>query len=163
MLDVRRSRELQGIVLLLKTADRPVRKEMRAAARRELNALWKPTIDRFVRTPQQQKVLARGARANVQSDTFTLLAATSRRALSGGLVPVNRWQGTEFGANPKQVSVQWRGRQRRQTIGKNFGPRTPKGNVVYPAVRKVGPRVVAAWVNGIVKGLAQGNKDMETS
>lgn len=162
MLDVRRSPELQGVILILKTADRSVRKEMRAAARRELNELWKPALERFATTPLQTKVLVRGARAKVQSDTFTLVAATSRRALSGGLVPVNRWQGAEFGATPKQVSVTIRGKQRKQTIGRNFGPRQPRGKVVYPAIRKVGPRVVAAWVNGVVKGLAQGNKNLET-
>ncbi|QBE48749.1 hypothetical protein EVS81_07820 [Leucobacter triazinivorans] len=162
MLDVRKSPELQAVILLLKTAAAPVRKEMRAGARRELNATWKPTLQQFAKTAQQQKVIVRGARAKVGSDNFQMLAATSRRSLSGGLNPATQWHGAEFGANPKRVEVSIRGNRRTQIAGRNFGPRQQRGKVAFPAARKVGPRIVAAWVNGIVKGLARGNKNLET-
>lgn len=163
MIDVRRSPELQAVILLLKGSDRSVRNEMRRAARVELNALWKPTLQSFSRNAQQEKVLVRGARSRVGSDDFQMLAATSRRALSGGLVPTSRWAPVEFGGEPKEITVVRLGRERRQRAGRNLGPRVAKGKVVFPAIRKTGPRVVAAWVNGIVKGLAQGNKNMETT
>lgn len=162
MLDVRKSPELQAVILLLKTAATPARREMRAGARRALNELWKPTVEQFATTNQQRQVIARGARANVGSDSFTMLAATSRRPLSGGLNPTANWQGAEFGASPKVVAVSWRGKRRNQTIGKNFGPRAKSGRVAYRAARETAPRIVAAWVNGIVRGLAQGNRNMET-
>lgn len=162
MFDVRKSPELQAVILLLKTAAAPVRREMRAGARRELNSLWKPTLERFARTPLQAKVLVRGSRSKVASDTFTMLAATSRRPLSGGLLPAAEWHGAEFGAHPKVTEVTIRGHRRKQTVGKNFGPRMSKGRVAFPSARQTGPQVVAAWVNGLVRGLAQGNKNLET-
>lgn len=162
MIDVRKSRELQAVILLLKSAAAPARREMRAGARRELNKLWKPALQARARTRLQQQALVKGARGKVQSDTFTMLAATSRRPLSGGLVPDARWPGVEFGMTPRKAEVTIRGKQRRQTVGKAFGAREKRGKVVYPVARAIAPKIVAAWVNGIVKGLAQGNKDMET-
>ena len=162
MLDVRKSPELQAVILLLKTAATPARREMRAGARNELNALWKPTLSKFARTRLQEQVIVRNARSKVGSDQFEMLAATSRRKLRGGLDGSTRWQGAEFGASAKRVEVTIRGNRRTQTIGRNFGARQTRGKVAYPAARKTGPRIVAAWVNGIVRGLAQGNRDMET-
>ena len=150
------------MILLLKTAAAPVRRELRTGARRELNALWKPTVERFAVTRQQQQVIARGARSKVGSDSFQMLAATSRRQLSGGLDPSTQWQGPEIGASPRVITVQYRGKSRKQVKGNNFPRRAARGQVAYRAARETGPRIVAAWVNGIVRGLAQGNKDMET-
>lgn len=162
MLDVRNSPELQAVVLLLKSAAAPVRKEMRAGARRALNELWKPELQSRATTRLQSRVLVGGARSKVQSDTFTMLAATSKRSLSGGLTPAEQWHGAEFGATPRTVEVRVRGRNRRQRINAGFGARNKRGKVVYPAAREIGPKIVAAWVRGVVRGLAQGNKDLET-
>ena len=163
MLDVRRSPELQGVILLLKRAHTSVRREMRAEARRELNSLWKPTLSKFARTRVQTRVLVNGARSKVSGDSFSMLAATSRRFLPGGLDPENQWHGAEFGANPKRITVTIKGHQRQQWAGRNFGPRLGAGRVVYPSARKVGPRIVAAWVYGLVRGFAQGNAHLETT
>lgn len=162
MFDIRKSRELQAVVLLLKSASTPVRREMRAGARRELNALWQPELARRATTRLQERTIVRGARSKVQSDTFTMVAATSKRFLSGGLDPSTQWPGVEFGATPRTVEVTVKGRTRKQRINAGFGARTRRGKVAYPAAREIGPRIVAAWVNGLIKGLAQGNKDLET-
>lgn len=141
MIDVRQSRELQAIVLAFRDAESRIRNGMRRAARREANATWRPALQARPATLHQQRVLVAGAAATVRADgSLELRAATRGRALRGGLVPRDRWFGAEFGAH--------RFRQ--------FGRRVKVGKVVYPAAREVGPKVVAAYVNGAVGGLLEG-------
>jgi hypothetical protein len=134
---------------------------MNAYARRALNQLWKPALLQAAGTKGERRVLAQGARSKVGGDGFSMLAATSKRKLSGGLVPSEQWHGFEFGAVPKQVSV-WRepginspgvGRRTDVTTGKQFKARRKNGYVVFPTVRKVMPRIAAEYVQAIVASL----------
>lgn len=143
MYRVRDSRELQAVVLLFAAAQRTVRNGMRRAVRRQLNATWRPALQARPATRLQARVLVRGARVDIKADgSFDLLAATSTRALRGGLIPADEWHGPEFGAVDPKL--------------RQFGPRRSTGKVVYPAARKVGPDAVAALVDGAVGGLLQG-------
>lgn len=167
MIDVRESRELSAIIFAFKTAAPSVRREMRKGARKEINQLWAPGLRSRAKNRQERQVLVRGARSKVESDTFSLQAATSQRMLSGGLDPYSQWPGVEFGANTqvKEVYV-WRssaGRsfKRKQVMGAQFKPRRKSGYVIYPTAREVGPQVVAAWVRGAVKGIVH-RTEMET-
>lgn len=166
MIDVGRSRELTAVILTFKTAPARVRSEMKKEARKELNRLWKPELERRATTRQQKRVLVTGARAKVGSDTFSMLAATSRRRLSGGLLPNTQWPGAEFGMSPRLTTVRARSRKgvsftyRRRT-GNQFPNRRKKGYVVYPAARDTGQRVVAGYVVGAVRGLLN-STEMET-
>ncbi|MFV0315494.1 MAG: hypothetical protein ACK5O2_00835 [Microthrixaceae bacterium] len=144
-INVADSPELLAVILTLKRSGAAVRKEMRAAARAEANPQWKPAVEAAATTRLQRAVIAKGARVKVGMQDFELLAATSRRPLSGGLVPAAQWAGAEYGAKRYP----------------QFGPRH-KG-IARTAAQKVGPRIVAAWINGAVKGLTQANKHMETS
>jgi len=143
MFSVRRSPELRALVLAFSTAERRIRNGMRREGRREANATWRPTLRARPLTKLQARVLVPGARANVGSDgSLTLLAATRTSALKGGLVPEAEWHGPELGA------IQYR----------QFGRRMRDGKVVFPAARRVGPRVVAAFVRGAVGGLLAGTE-----
>ncbi|PPF21031.1 hypothetical protein [Rathayibacter sp. AY1A7] len=164
MFDVSRSRELTAVVLTLKTADRETRREMQAAARKATNSLWKPALDQRSTTRLERKVLVTGARSKTSSEGFSMLAATSRRPLSGGLVPVDSWAGVEFGMTPRKQPVTMSGRESddraavlsgttytvQRTVGKQFKARRQTGYVVYPARREVGPKIVAAWARAII-------------
>lgn len=94
-----------------------------------------------------------------------MLAGTSRRALSGGLVPESGWPGAEFGMTPKFVNVHYKagkdsddraavlvgtGHTVRKVTGRQFRRRKATGYVVYPSVRATGPKVVAAWAKAII-------------
>lgn len=147
MFDVQDSRELQAIVLAFKLADRRVRNVMKATARKTLNAVWRPALASRATSKLQARVLVAGARAKVGSDSFSMLAATRKRPLSGGLIPADEWHGAEFGARRKGLE--------------RFGARVDDGKVIYPATRDEAPRVVAAWIEGAVAGLATGT-EMET-
>lgn len=157
------SPELLAVILTLKQSGPAVRKEMRAAARKEANGLWKPLLNERAQTRHQQAVIVKGARVNVSLDKFELLAATSRRALSGGLIPASQWHGAEFGMTPKAITYVRNGSTVKSDSGAQFGARVPRGQVVFPSARKAGPRIVAAWIHGAVRGLTQANKNLETT
>jgi hypothetical protein len=159
--DVTRSRELQAAVALLKQAPTRVRAAMKRRARVRLNALWKPRLEARASSKLQQRVIVGGARSKVGNDEFSMLAATSRRALSGGLVPADDWHGAELGAHIRTVEVTIEGRTRNQKINKQLPRRNREGLVAFPVARKVGPEVVAEWVDGVVEGAFEG-VDAET-
>lgn len=163
MFDVTQSRELQATVLAFKTAPRRVRTFMRTAARKRLNALWVPGLrgrigavslaagtsaTRFLR-----QMIVRGARAKVESDSFTMTAANGR-ALKGGLSPAFEWPAAEFGFNARRNAD---GR----ALGGNLPPRNEDGWVAWPTAREAGPKIVAGWVEGAVAGIVQG-AELET-
>lgn len=155
------NRQVAATIALLKVAPRRVRTYMTKAARLAINTLWRPAVDRYASTTMARKVIRTGARGVVQSDTFHLTAATSKRPLSGGLVPTDSWHGSEFGAVPQEVQVTRDGHTRTQVINRQFGPRVAKGRVAYRAARDVGPQVVAAWTSAVVAGAVQGT-ELET-
>lgn len=163
MIEIRDIKPLQATALLFKDAERSVQEEMKRAAKAEIDQEWLPTLSGAAATRMQAAGLVDGAQSFVNDNSFQLSAARAFRPLSGGLVPAEQWQGIEFGMTPKQVEVTIEGRHRKQIVGKQFGPRRRKGNVVYPSVRVVGPRVVGAWVYGMVRGFARGNRDLETT
>lgn len=154
--DVAASRELQATVALLKAAPSRIRTYMKQAARKRLNQLWRPALQARVGSKLQRRAILAGARAKVENDTFSMLAATRTTALSGGLVPADQWHGPELGMVPKQREVRIAGRVRSQAIGRNFGWRNPQGKVAYPAAREVGPEAVQAWTEAVVAGAVKG-------
>lgn len=162
MIDVRTSAELQATIFALKSAERRVKPMMKAAARKRLNAIWRPALQARAANELQRRTIVKGARAKVGSDDFTMLAATSRRALSGGMTPDTQWHGAELGATPRRATVTINGHRRDQVINRNFGFRTARGKVAFPAARETGPRIVAGWVEGVVAGLVAGT-ELETT
>lgn len=149
--------ELQAAVLALRTADREVRNAIHRQTRATLNPLWRATVAAHARTPLDTAVLAKGARI-ATGNPPAFVAATSTRALSGGLVPSDQWQAFEFGTHKRGKSRTYRTRSRngnaytvtRQTA--NQLPRFAKGGrVVYPAMAETLPRAVSLWVQTIVR------------
>lgn len=159
--DVNSDRQVQATVALLKVAPRRIRTYMTRAARQALSQLWRPAVDRYATTRMSQRVIRAGAAGVARSDEFSLMAATRKRPLRGGLVPFDSWHGAEFGAVPQEKDVTRNGRTRSQLINRQFGARVSKGRVAYRAARDVGPEVVAAWTDAVVAGAVHGTA-MET-
>jgi hypothetical protein len=155
VIDVRRSPELQAAILACKRVDGDLRKAIYAASRQSVNALWVPALGRRARTLRAQRVIVKGARAAIRTDGFTLHAATSRRALSGGLVPATEWQGDEFGARTRKATFTQRSRLGKsyrvsKTVNRQFPGRTKDGRIAFDAASEVGTKTVAAWVQAVV-------------
>lgn len=155
MLDVRRSPELQAALLGIKRAEREVRNNINADARKLIKPEWEQALNGFVETRLEQRVIVRGARIKVGVRNIRLEAATSKKALSGGLVPAFDYAPVAYGAarRKKTYAVTSRLGKRytvTKTVGAQFRPRIKKGYVANPAASHVVTRIVGIWINTIV-------------
>jgi hypothetical protein len=158
VIDVRDSPELTAAILALKRADSEVRKTMTAAARSVLREAWQDELAQRATTRMDHLVIVNSARATVSSQSFTLKAATSRRKLSGGLVPVDSWAAVELGAKWKRktyrvTSARGKGYSVTKLVNRQFRPRRSKGYVAFPAAGATGHRMVALYVSAIARRL----------
>jgi len=159
VLDVRESRELQATILALRQADRGIRLGINKVSRSRIRPLWQQELNGRARDEMTRRIIVQGARANATDRGVTLHAATSRRPLSGGLVPAFEWAGAEFGARTKQVEVVQRSRKGRAyrrplVINRQFKGRQQYGMVAFDAASDVGTKLVALWVASVVDELA---------
>lgn len=155
MLDVRKSPELQAAILTMRRLDSELRRDIYEGSRAEIGGAWLPALQQRAGTALERRIILKGARVRVGTDGFSLLAATSKKALRNGLVPADDWAGAEFGARPRVLTY-----KRRSTLGNihsvtrrintQFRPRVKDGRVAFDAASELGTRLVAAWVRIIV-------------
>lgn len=155
MLDVRASRELQAAVLAMKAAGRDLRLAIYKESRGQLMSEWVPALQRRATTRQQQAVIVKGARVRTSPDGFSLMAATSRRPLKGGLIPSDRWQGAELGARTRRAEFTTHSRKGtpytvRKIINRQFLARVKYGRVAFDASSELVTKAVRIWVRVIV-------------
>lgn len=163
MIDVQHSDELKAVILAMRRVDAPLRKAIYAASREKVNALWVPELSRRARTAAARLVIVKGARAAIRQDGFSLMAATSKRKLKGGLVPADEWAGFEFGARTRKATFQARspkGRsfERTTTVNRQFKGRQRQGQIAFDAASEVGTKTVAAWVVAVVTTIVHASK-----
>jgi hypothetical protein len=156
VLSVHGSRELQAVAIALKAARRDVRNDINKATRSTMSPVWKEEVASRARTSLDRRVLAQGVRI-LAGNPPTLVAANSSRRLPGGLIPSEQWQAVEFGAN-RNATTTYTGTSPRGTSYKitrhtrrQLPRRTPKGRVVFPAVKDFGPRLASLWVQLVVR------------
>ncbi|MFB4348479.1 hypothetical protein [Microbacterium sp. CR_7] len=160
MLDARGSREIQASIFALRQARRDIRLGINKNARSRIRPLWQSELNARARDEMTRRVIVAGARANASDRGVTVHAATSRRPLSGGLVPSVEWAGNEFGARSRRIEVTQRSRSGRSyrrplTINRQFPGRQQHGMVAFDAASEVGTKLVAIWVHTVVDDLAQ--------
>jgi len=120
---------------------------------------WGPSLMSAAGTQAERKLLATGATADISTDGITLNAAQGP-TLSGGLTS-DQWTGVEYGMRPRlatrrihTASLAGSGRKVRVAqliwIGRNFKDRNPRGYVIFPTVRREGPRFVAHMIYGLI-------------
>lgn len=157
--DARTVPELRATIVALRSVGPDLRKAMYKATRETVGQMWKGELAGNAATSIERAVLVKGARVRTGLDGFTLLAATSRRPLSGGLIPSDSYAGAEWGATPRSKEVTMtsrRGRRftRRQIINRQFRRRAHEGRVAMEAASTTGTKMVAAWVTAVVRTLA---------
>lgn len=158
MLDVRKSRELQATILALRQAERGIRLDINKEARQRIRPLWQQELSGRARDEMTRRIIVAGARATATDRGVTMHAATSRRPLSGGLIPSFEWAGAEFGARSRRVEVTQRSRagrtyRRPLVINRQFIGRQQYGMVAFDAASDVGTKLVAMWVHTVVDKL----------
>lgn len=160
MLSARGSRELRAAASAVKVARRDIVNDIARATRETMNPVWRDAVARRARTSVDTAVLAKGARI-VAGNPPSMVAATSKRKLPGGLVPAEDWQALEFGADRDKVTTYTRRghggstHQVTRHTARQLPARAPKGRVVYQAVREMGPRLAALWVSIVVRKFAE--------
>lgn len=159
-LDVRQSPELQACIIAMRDAERTVRNDINATARRELTPVWQEALRAHVTTRLEARTLLPGAKVKVTARQITLVAAGSRRPLKGGLVPDREWPAVEFGAARKRKTIETHSRKGKpyratRTQGAQFRTRNKRGHVVMPAAAVAGHRIVAGWVQLVIAGFEQ--------
>jgi hypothetical protein len=167
MLDVRGSREIQAVLLTLKQADRLVRNDLNKQARTALKPIWFDAVRSRVNTKLEAAVILPGVRVAAANRQITFRAAGNKKALKGGLVPADDWQGVEFGMRVQPVTYEAHSPNPNRTsydvtrrIGTQFPNRQRHGQIAMAAAQESGTKLVAIWVRTIVDGLtARGSLD----
>ena len=148
---------LRGVVLALKAVDKPVRADISKQTRGTLNPVWREAVATRARTRMDAAVFGKGARI-AAGNPARAVAASSRRALSGGFVPDRDGRALEFGADRGAVTT-YRRRTKHGTHNvtrhtrRGLPPRNRKGRVVYPAFAEFGPRLASMWVQIVVRNI----------
>lgn len=155
-IDVRGSRELQAVIFAMKKAGKELRTSIYSESRRILGQEWTFALYERARTAFEHRVLVQGARIRVGTQGFTVTTAKSRKPLRGGLKPVEDWHAAEFGANPRKATVETTSRKGKaytvtKIINRQLRRRNRQGYVVMPAARNIGTRLVALWVQIVVR------------
>ena len=153
-------REARAASVALRSVDKAVRSDINKQVRAVVTPVWKGEVDKRAQSSMDRVVLAKGTR--VASGTSpTLVAASSGRALSGGLKPSTDWKAFEFGAK-RNEKLKYRSKSSK---GKSYvvTRRTKRqlpdfkkgGRVLFPAVTEMGPRVMALWTQTAIWRIMQ--------
>jgi len=149
---------LKAAALAVKAAPRDVRKIVTDDTRTIMGPVWVGEVNARARTRVDSLVIAKGARIK-GGNPPTAVAATSTRKLKGGLVPADTWGPIEFGSPGRDKPTTYRRKNTRAGGTHSVTRRTraqlpaadPKGRVAFAAFGEVAPRVVALWVQSIVR------------
>lgn len=157
MLDVQRSPELQAAILGMRQAERQVRLDINKEARKVIGPQWVEALRGRSTTRTDIRILVQGARVAAGARQVTLKAATSKRPLSGGLVPSVNWPAQEFGMRNRKATMTTTSRkgnsyQVTKLIGSQFPNRRKNGRIAYDASSQIGTTLVGLWVRTIVDG-----------
>lgn len=161
MLSVRGSRELQAVVLALKSVDSSLRPEMYKRTREHILPDWRGGIQEKIAAKPYANVnaalLLKGTRVAVSAQGVGVAAATSGRPVAKGstLIPQKNWAAAEFGTKPRKAIINGRrGNTRYQyqrQIMTGFLPNNRKGKFAFKTANEIIGRSVALWVQSTVQ------------
>lgn len=152
-------REIKAVVLALKVVDRTLANDINRSTKAVLDPVWKGGLSQRAKTLTDRTVIVKGSRVK-GGNPPALLAATSNRALSGGLVPSDLYGPIEFGGTFNKVTTYTRksklGGQHKVTrhTARQLPRRVAAGRVAYPTVAEIGPRAASLWVSMTVAKVA---------
>lgn len=148
---------LRGVVLALKAVDKPVRSEISKETRGTMNPVWRDAVASRARTRMDAATFGKGTRI-AAGNPARAVAASSRRALSGGFTPDRDGRALEFGVDRGKESTYTRKskhgtHQVTRHTRRGLPARNRKGRVVFPAFAEVAPRMVSMYVQIVVRNI----------
>jgi len=153
-IDVRGSRELQDVILALKSSDAETRRAIRTFSKQAMTRPWLEAIADEASTTIEKRVISATATVAVSDQNIRIQSAAKGRKLSGGLVPKQDYGPAEFGANHKKKRYMRKGHPVTRNTTAQFKGRNRRGEVFYPAAREMIPRLASLWVQTVVKTYA---------
>lgn len=158
---VKANANLERAIFALEEAQSGTKEAMRQRAVEAIDRAWSPALAAASGTTPERRVLASGASSSVGPGSMQLVAGAGG-PLSGGLTS-DGWAALEFGMTPVQSTTTKRRKKIRIAgsgrpmvvattiwVGRNLKARNELGYVIFPTVRKHGPRFVAAWIYGLI-------------
>jgi hypothetical protein len=150
---------LDAVVFGLKLVGRDVRNQINRTTRAELKPIWQQEIAKQLAGKHPFTVAMLGKGLVSGGNPPTMRAATSRRALSGGLIPDKDYFLAEFGGRSTLFSKYTRRSKngvqhsvsRRTMLG--LPPTIRRGRVAYPAAAETAPRMASLWVQTFVRSV----------
>lgn len=143
--------ELRAAAIGLRLLPRTIRNDLNKTRRTHLNKMWRDAVAARATTKLDKLVLVKGARV-APGNPATAMAATSKRPLSGGLVPDNRDQAVaiEFGSPERQATETYTRKspgggshQVTRHTKRQLPMLARKGRVIYRAWADIAPRIIA--------------------
>jgi hypothetical protein len=165
VLSVQGSKQLQAIVLALKTVDKELRPEMYRRTREKILPDWRGGIAEKINARPYANLhaalLLKGTRVGVGTQGVEVHAATNSKPVRAGstLTPQENWQAAEFGTKPRPFTIQGRrgetqyAYQRRIMTG--FLPNNRKGKFAFKTGKEIVSRSVAMWVQTTVQVISE--------
>lgn len=155
------SEVFRAAALALKLMPRQIRNDINRETRAKINPAWREAVAGKASTEMDRRVLVKGARVAPGNPT-QLLAATSKKPLSGGLVPNDRDAAAayEFGTpNPNAETTYTRkGASVTRHTERQLPWRRKDGRVVYAAFAQVAPRIASLWIQIIVRNIYEAHE-----
>lgn len=153
------SRELLQVLRGLRNLDRDTKKHLRQNLKSMAEQAWKQTLAQHADTRLEQRVLVDTGRVRVSDQNVRLTSASLSRSLSGGLKPSVNYGPVEFGASPRPGATETVRARNGGTFTRKRDPNRPfkkpnrQGNVVYPSIAAVAPRILAMYVQTFVRSI----------
>jgi hypothetical protein len=161
------SRMFQAVALALKLVDRNIRNDINRESRATLNPVWRGIVGLNATSEMDRRILAKGARVAPGNPT-TLIAASSKKALSGGLVPDDRATAAAFELGAQERNrVKTYDRKNRSGAGSHRVkrhtarqmPAPSKGRVVYSSFAEIAPRITSLWIQIVVRNIYEAHEE----
>lgn len=150
-IDIRGSRELQDVIVALKSSDTETRRAIRAFTKSVIIKPWLDSIRDEADTRLERLVISSTATVAVSDQNIRIQSAAKGRRLSGGLDPKRDYAAIEFGAAHKKKTYTRNGHRVTRNTTAQFRGRRPQGYVFYPAAKEMIPRLASLWVQTVVK------------
>jgi len=170
VLSVKGSKQLQAVVLALKTVEPNLRPEMYARTRSKILPDWTTGIQERINAQPYSKVntaLLKGQRVAVGTQGVSVLAAQSSKAVRKGstLTPSKNWAAAEFGTKPREQLISGRrGATKyayRRKIMTGFLANNRKGKFAFRQAEEIISRSVAMWVQTVVQVISEAVEEGE--
>jgi hypothetical protein len=154
------SKEIQAIVLALRSANKELQAEVRKYTNAEMLPEWSKGLAERATTHLEHRVLVDTARMKVSNQNVTLSAAGVGRSLSGkgSAKPADLAKAVEFGADRSATTTYQRRTRKGKTVTvrnrhtrAQFRPVNRKGYVVYPTAAELIPRFASLWVQTVMR------------